>query len=101
MILLFLSHGLKVNADIFNNKGFNMLTHYISNTPEGKDFFEGKSQHLVAHAIYDTINSCTKLPHIMGLEGDWGSGKSNVIKQLSAIDNFRKKERLKRQKIAK
>lgn len=68
-----------------------MLTHYISNTPEGKDFFEGKSQHLVAHAIYDTINSCTKLPHIMGLEGDWGSGKSNVIKQLSAIDNFDKK----------
>lgn len=68
-----------------------MLTHYISNTPEGKDFFEGKSQHLVAHAIYDTINSCTMLPHIMGLEGDWGSGKSNVIKQLSAIDNFDKK----------
>lgn len=68
-----------------------MLTHYISNTPEGKDFFEGKSQHLVAHAIYDTINSCTKLPHIMGLEGDWGSGKSNVIKQLSTIDNFDKK----------
>lgn len=68
-----------------------MLTHYISNTPEGKDFFEGKSQHIVAHAIYDTINSCTMLPHIMGLEGDWGSGKSNVIKQLSAIDNFDKK----------
>lgn len=84
-------HGLKVYADILNNKGFYMLTHYISNTPEGKDFFEGMSRHLVAHAIYDTINSCTKLPHIMGLEGDRGIGKSNVIKQLNAIDNFDKK----------
>ena len=68
-----------------------MIANYISNTPEGKDFFEGKSQHLVATAIYDTINSCSKLPHIIGLEGDWGSGKSNVIKQLSTIDNFNKK----------
>ena len=67
-----------------------MLANYISNTPEGKDFFEGKSQHLVATAIYNTINSCNELPHIIGLEGDWGSGKSNVIKQLSAIDNFDK-----------
>lgn len=67
-----------------------MRANYISNTPEGKDFFEGKSQHLVATAIYDTINSCSKLPHIIGLEGDWGSGKSNVIKQLSIIDNFNK-----------
>lgn len=66
------------------------MANYISNTPEGKDFFEGKSQHLVATAIYDTINSCSKLPHIIGLEGDWGSGKSNVIKQLSTIDNFNK-----------
>ena len=68
-----------------------MIANYISNTPEGKDFFEGKSQHLVATAIYDTINSRTKLPHIMGLEGDRGTGKSNVIKQLNAIDNFDKK----------
>ena len=65
-----------------------MVANYISNTPEGKDFFEGKSQHLVANAIFDTINSCSKLPHIIGLEGDWGSGKSNVIKQLNTIDNF-------------
>lgn len=28
------------------------------------------------------------LPHIIGLEGDWGSGKSNVIKQLSDISGF-------------
>lgn len=67
-----------------------MLANYISNTPEGKDFFEGKSQRLVANAIYDTLNSCSKLPHIIGLEGDWGSGKSNVIKQLSDIDGFQK-----------
>lgn len=67
-----------------------MSANYISNIPEGKDFFEGKSQNLVAKAIYDTIKSCSKLPHIIGLEGDWGSGKSNVIKQLRTLDNFDK-----------
>lgn len=67
-----------------------MSANYISNIPEGKDFFEGKSQNLVAKAIYDTIKSCSNLPHIIGLEGDWGSGKSNVIKQLRMLDNFDK-----------
>lgn len=56
------------------------MNEFISNFPHGKDFFEGKSQQLVAKAIYESINNVKNLPHIIGLEGDWGSGKSNVIK---------------------
>ena len=62
------------------------MNEFISNSPHGKDFFEGKSQQLVAKAIYESINNVKNLPHIIGLEGDWGSGKSNVIKQLSDIE---------------
>lgn len=64
------------------------MNEFISNSPHGKDFFEGKSQQLVAKAIYESINNVKNLPHIIGLEGDWGSGKSNVIKQLSDISGF-------------
>lgn len=71
-----------------------MKANFISNTPQGKDFFEGKSQHLVASAIFDSLSSCDNLPHIIGLEGEWGSGKSNVIKQLSDIPNFSQKYKL-------
>lgn len=64
------------------------MNEFISNSPHGKDFFEGKSQQLVVKAIYESINNVKNLPHIIGLEGDWGSGKSNVIKQLSDISGF-------------
>lgn len=64
------------------------MNEFISNSPHGKDFFEGKSQQLVAKAIYESINNVKNLPHIIGLEGDWGSGKSNVIKQLSDISGL-------------
>lgn len=71
-----------------------MEANFISNTPQGKDFFEGKSQRLIASAIFDNLSSCDNLPHIIGLEGEWGSGKSNVIKQLSDISDFSKKYKL-------
>lgn len=71
-----------------------MEANFISNTPQGKDFFEGKSQRLIASAIFDSLSSCDNLPHIIGLEGEWGSGKSNVIKQLSDIPDFSQKYKL-------
>lgn len=71
-----------------------MKAEFISNTPQGKDFFEGKSQHLIASAIFESLSSSDKLPHIIGLEGEWGSGKSNVIKQLSDIPDFSIKYKL-------
>ena len=64
------------------------MNEFISNSPHGKDFFEGQLQQLVVKAIYESINNVKNLPHIIGLEGDRGSGKSNVIKQLSDISGF-------------
>lgn len=61
---------------------------FIQNKPCGIDKFEGKSQKRLTEAIANYISSTDKfgnsqqMSRIIGLEGIWGSGKSNVIKQL-------------------
>lgn len=64
---------------------------YVSNHPKGSDMFEGKSQKRLAQAIAAHISGtdeeATKgvkpvFSRLIGLEGKWGSGKSNVIKIL-------------------
>ena len=61
---------------------------FISNHPSGKDLFYGKSQERVASSIAEYIkseegkNENGKIPNIIGLEGNWGSGKSNLIRIL-------------------
>lgn len=60
---------------------------YLSNHPEGVDLFEGKSQERLADAIAMHITETDKVDNpifarLIGLEGKWGSGKSNVIKML-------------------
>ena len=65
---------------------------FIQNKAIGIDSFEGKSAERVAKAIERHINKVTELnsgetnhlPQIIGLEGAWGSGKSNVIRLLKA-----------------
>jgi hypothetical protein len=68
--------------------------HFISNMPQGKDMYEGKSQERLTKAIASHIHSTDnpgkkyKISRIIGLEGAWGAGKSNVIKQLiKALDS--------------
>lgn len=61
---------------------------FIPNKPCGIDKFEGKSQERLTNAIANHIVSIdvnknnVGLSRIIGLEGGWGVGKSNVIKQL-------------------
>ncbi|MDY0173933.1 MAG: P-loop NTPase fold protein [Bacteroidales bacterium] len=60
---------------------------FISNKPCGTDKYEGKSQKRLTNAIVNHIISIdssksNKISRIIGLEGGWGVGKSNVIKQI-------------------
>ena len=62
---------------------------FLSNRPYGKDLLDGKSQDYVAQAIKKHIeevdlekDSNNILPRIIGVEGSWGSGKSNMLLQL-------------------
>lgn len=60
---------------------------FISNLPCGKDYTEGKSQERLAVAIAEHITSSdskqdVKSSRIIGLKGEWGTGKSNVLKLL-------------------
>ena len=61
-------------------------THFLPNRPIGKDLYDNKSQERVAIAIKKHIQTVdavkdnrTSLPRIIGIEGTWGSGKSNML----------------------
>lgn len=62
---------------------------FISNRPCGEDKFDGNSQQRLAESIAehfkrnDALPKDDALPRIIGIEGGWGSGKSNVVKLLN------------------
>ncbi len=68
---------------------------FISSKPCGIDKFESKSQKRLTNAIAnhivsnDNVNNSHNLSRIIGLEGGWGVGKSNVIKQLKQHESIK------------
>ena len=52
---------------------------FLSNTPSGIDLFDSKSQDRTAKTIVDHIKRNYSERKLIGLDGGWGSGKSNVI----------------------
>lgn len=62
------------------------IPQFISDLPCGEDYTEGKAQKRLAKAIADYITSADSnnntTRRIIGLKGEWGTGKSNVIKQI-------------------
>lgn len=66
-----------------------MKADFLSNRPLGEDLLDGKSQDYVAKAIKKHMeevdaekNKVNTLPRIIGVEGTWGSGKSNMLLRL-------------------
>lgn len=55
---------------------------YIINKPIGEDLFEGKSHERIATSIAEHINDKNNSLKVLGIEGEWGSGKSNIIELL-------------------
>lgn len=66
---------------------------FISRKPIGEDQFEGKSQKKIADSIIQQIEDKDNSLKMIGLEGDWGTGKSNVIEivknHFSLLNNIR------------
>jgi len=55
---------------------------YIDNKPIGYDQFEGKSHERIASSIAKHIKDKYNSLRIIGIEGEWGSGKSNIIELI-------------------
>lgn len=62
----------------------NQYPRFISNSPCGLDLFEGKSQQKIANNICNVIKT-EKSCNIIGIDGGWGSGKSNLVQQVENI----------------
>lgn len=54
---------------------------FISNNPCGEDLFEGKSHEKIADCIVEQLKDNENC-NIIGIEGSWGSGKSNLVKLI-------------------
>lgn len=52
---------------------------FLSNDPCGEDLFEGHSHRNIAQSIASLLKSNDQ-NHVIGIEGGWGSGKSNMVK---------------------
>lgn len=57
---------------------------FIKSSPVGKDLLEGQSQEQIAKSIADLIRSKQNEHRLIGLEGAWGSGKSNLVQILES-----------------
>lgn len=54
--------------------------HFITDQPVGIDLFEGKSQERIAKNVIQFIQENeTSKRKVIGIDGEWGSGKSNLI----------------------
>lgn len=64
----------------------------LSNEPAGIDLFEGKAQDRIASLMFDTFEKARRSKGgeqivgsaVVGIEGEWGAGKSNVVKILES-----------------
>ena len=87
-------------------KEFDNYLSFITDRPTGTDCFEGHSQKRLGNSVCDYIHKidnsnsenvidqstrtiheyseCYRSPRIIGLEGEWGSGKSNVVKIIAS-----------------
>lgn len=77
----------------FDMQDTSIYPHFIPDEPAGKDCFEGHSQERLAHSVSDYVRridakpaaeglSEATMPRIIGLEGGWGTGKSNVVRMI-------------------
>lgn len=57
---------------------------YLSNTPDGIDRLKGESHTNIATEVSNIIkNQSSNIQRqVIGLEGNWGSGKSNIVKKI-------------------
>lgn len=62
------------------------LPRFISNSPCGDDLFEGKAHQNIAKNIASVLENNENC-HIIGIEGSWGSGKSNLVKLVEKETN--------------
>lgn len=58
------------------------LPNYIEHAPLGEDHLQGKAHDRLAKAIGDHLKRSDEKVRLIGLEGRWGSGKSNLLKIL-------------------
>ena len=61
-----------------------MTLSFINTGPLGEDLLEGRPHQVLAEHIAELIAKGYTKNHLIGLDGPWGGGKSNVVKIISS-----------------
>ena len=61
----------------------NVYPKFLDNKPCGKDLFESKSHERIAMQIATLLQGGTSV-HTLGIDGGWGSGKSNLVELIKS-----------------
>lgn len=69
---------------------------YLKTSPSGEDLFEGKSHEAISKIIAQQIK-CANHCQMIGIDGGWGSGKSNLVKLISKELNQNVSDKRKQQ----
>ncbi|KAA6338306.1 hypothetical protein EZS27_013672 [termite gut metagenome] len=77
--------------------GENLEYKFLSNTPIGKDLFEGKSQEKIACVVSDILKD-DKF-QVIGIDGGWGTGKSNLVKIIESKLDSQKEKKERRENL--
>lgn len=75
---------MKTNNDESTQDGVGTGPYFIDSLPLGTDLLEGRSQEQIAESLSDLIRTNRTENRLIGLDGAWGSGKSNLIKIIEA-----------------
>lgn len=59
----------------------NIYPKFLDNKPCGEDLFESKSHERIAQQITNLLQGNTSI-HAIGIDGGWGSGKSNLVELI-------------------
>lgn len=70
---------MRMEDDESAQDGTSTKPSFIDSSPLGTDLFEGKSQEQIAESVSQLIKTNRTENRLIGLDGVWGSGKSNLV----------------------
>ena len=75
---------MRTEVDEFTRDGDPIRPSFIDSSPLGADLLEGQSQEQIAESVSQLIRTNRTENRLIGLDGAWGSGKSNLVKIIES-----------------
>jgi len=75
---------MKIKGNELTQDNNDEIPSFIESSPQGTDLLEGQSQEQIAESLSQLIRTNKTENKLIGLDGAWGSGKTNLVKILES-----------------